>query len=131
MWLQENRPDILDSFLELYEMSDGRINTIAKMNEDILNSFVNFRPIYDPNPEQPNLIAQAVRSNYFNSLLSAIGTGAKALYGNLSGLVAEPVAYFGGAMSRKKLKDLQRGWMAYSAILDTQKKALPMLVRCS
>ena len=125
MWLQENRPDILDSFLELYEMSDGRINTIAKMNEDILNSFVNFRPIYDPNPDQPNLIAQAVRSNYFNSLLSAIGTGAKALYGNLSGLVAEPVAYFGGAMSRKKLKDLQRGWMAYSAILDTQKKALP------
>ena len=125
MWLQENRPDILDSFLELYEMSDGRINTIAKMNEDILNSFTNFRPIYDPNPDQPNLIAQAVRSNYFNSLLSAVGTAARALYGNLSGLVAEPVAYFGGAMARKQLKDLQRGWMAYSAIFDTQKKALP------
>ena len=125
MYLQENRPDILDSFLELYELSDGRINTIAKMNEDILNSFANFRPIYDPNPEQPNIIAQAVRSNYFNSLLSAAGTAARALYGNLSGLVAEPVAYFGGAMARKQFKDLQRGWMAYSAIFDTQKKALP------
>ena len=125
MWLQENRPDILDSFLELYELSDGRINTIAKMNEDILNSFTNFRPIYDPNPEQPNIIAQAVRSNYFNSLLSAPGTAARALYGNLSGLVAEPVAYFGGAMLRKDMKALQRGWMAYSAIFDTQKKALP------
>ncbi len=125
MWLQENRPDILDSFLELYELSDGRINTIAKMNEDILNSFVNFRPIYDPNPEQPNIIAQAVRSNYFNSLLSAIATGAKALYGNFSGLVAEPVAYFGGSMLHKDMKTLQRGWMAYSAIFDTQKKALP------
>ena len=125
MYLQENRPDILDSFLELYELSDGRINTIAKMNEDILNSFVNFRPIYDPNPEQPNIIAQAVRSNYFNSLLSAVGTASRALYGNLSGLVAEPVAYFGGAMLRKDMKALQRGWMAYSAIFDTQKKALP------
>ena len=125
MYLQENRPDILDSFLELYELSDGRINTIAKMNEDILNSFVNFRPIYDPNPEQPNLIVQAVRSNYFNSLLSAVGTASRALYGNLSGLVAEPVAYFGGAMLRKDMKALQRGWMAYSAIFDTQKKALP------
>lgn len=125
MYLQENRPDILDSFLELYELSDGRINTIAKMNEDILNSFTNFRPIYDPNPEQPNIIAQAVRSNYFNSLLSAPGTAARALYGNLSGLVAEPVAYFGGAMARGDLKALQRGWMAYSAIFDTQKKALP------
>jgi hypothetical protein len=125
MWLQENRPDILDSFLELYELSDGHINTIAKMNEDILNSFTNFRPIYDPNPEQPNIIAQAVRSNYFNSLLSAPGTAARALYGNLSGLIAEPVAYFGGAMLNKDMKALQRGWMAYSAIFDTQKKALP------
>jgi len=125
MYLQENRPDILDSFLELYELSDGRINTIAKMNEDILKSFTNFRPIYDPNPEQPNIIAQAVRSNYFNSLLSAPGTAARALYGNLSGLVAEPVTYFGGALLRKDMKALQRGWMAYSAIFDTQKKALP------
>ena len=125
MWLQENRPDILDSFLELYELSDGRINTIAKMNEDILNSFTNFRPIYDPNPEQPNIIAQAVRSNYFNSVLSAPGTAARALYGNLSGLIAEPVAYFGGAMARGDMKALQRGWMAYSAMFDTQKKALP------
>ena len=125
MWLQENRPDILDSFLELYELSDGRINTIAKMNEDILNSFTNFRPIYDPNPETPNIIAQAVRSNYFNSLLSAPGTAARALYGNLSGLIAEPVAYFGGALLSKDMKALQRGWMAYSAIFDTQKKALP------
>ena len=125
MWLQENRPDILDSFLELYELSDGRINTIAKMNDDILNSFTNFRPIYDPDPDQPNIIAQAVRSNYFNNLLSAPGTAARALYGNLSGLVAEPVAYFGGAMARGDLKALQRGWMAYSAIFDTQKKALP------
>ena len=125
MWLQENRPDILDSFLELYELSDGRINTIAKMNEDILNSFTNFRPIYDPNPETPNIIAQAVRSNYYNSLLSAPATAARALYGNLSGLVAEPVAYFGGALLRKDMKALQRGWMAYSAIFDTQKKALP------
>ncbi len=125
MYLQENRPDILDSFLELYELSDGRINTIAKMNEDILNSFTNFRPVYDPNPEQPNIIAQAVRSNYYNSLLSAVGTATKALYGNLGGIVSEPVSYFGGALLRKDMKALQRGWMAYSAIFDTQKKALP------
>ena len=125
MYLQKNRPDILDSFLELYELSDGKINTIAKMNDDILNTFVNLRPIYDPNPETPNIIAQAVRSNYFNSLLSAPATAAKALYGNLSGLVAEPVSYFAGSLLRKNMKDLQRGWMAYSAIFDTQQKALP------
>jgi len=54
-WLQTNRPDILDSFLELYELSDGKINTIAKMNEDILNSFVRWRPLLDGNPDAPNI----------------------------------------------------------------------------
>ena len=125
MWMQANRPDILDSFLELYELSDGRINTIAKMNEDILNSFANFRPVIDPTPDQPNIIAQAVRSNYFNSLLSSAETGAKALVGNIGGLIAEPVSYFGGALLHKDMKALQRGWMAYSSVVDTQKKALP------
>ena len=124
-YLQANRPEILDSFLELYELSDGKINTIAKMNDDILNTFVRWRPIYDGTPESPNILAQAVRGNYYNSLLSAPATAAKALYGNLSGLVSEPVAYFAGALMNKDLKSLQRGWMAYSALFDTQKKALP------
>ena len=124
-YLQANRPEILDSFLELYELSDGKINTIAKMNEDILNSFVRWRPLIDGNPEAPNILAQAVRSNYYNSLLSSGATAAKALYGNLSGLIAEPVAYFAGSMLRGDLKALQRGYMAYSSIIDTQKKALP------
>ncbi len=125
MYLQEHRPDILDSFLELYELSDGKINTIAKMNDDILKSFTDFRPIFDPNPDQPNLIAQAVRSNWFNGLLSAPVTAVKAVYGNISGVVAEPVAYFAGALASGDMKSVQRGWMAYSAIFDTQQKALP------
>jgi len=124
-YLQANRPEILDSFLELYELSDGKINTIAKMNEDILNSFVRWRPLIDGNPEAPNILAQAVRSNYYNSLLSSGATAAKALYGNFSGLIAEPVSYFAGSMLRGDLKAVQRGYMAYSSIIDTQKKALP------
>ena len=125
MYLQENNPEILDSFLELYELSDGKINTIAKMNEDILNSFVRWRPLIDGNPEAPNILAEAVRSNYYNSLLSSGATAAKALYGNLSGQIAEPIAYFAGSLLRQDLKSLQRGWMAYSSMIDTQKKAIP------
>ena len=125
MYLQENRPDILDSFLEMYELSDGEINTIAKMNDDILKSFTDFRPVFDPDPDKPNLIAQAVRSNYFNSLLSAPGTAASAIIGNIGGIVAEPIAYFAGSVARGDMKSLQRGWMAYSSVFDTQQKALP------
>ncbi len=125
MYLQENRPDILDSFLELYEMSDGKINTIAKINDDILKSFTDFRFVFDLDPDKPNLIAQAVRSNYYNSLLSAPGTAASAIIGNIGGIVAEPIAYFAGSVARGDMKSLQRGWMAYSSVFDTQQKALP------
>ena len=39
----------------------------------------------------------------------------------MGGLVSEPTTpYFGGALLRKDIKSLQRGWMAYSAIFDTQ-----------
>ncbi len=124
-YLQKNRPEMLDTFLELYEASDGEISSIYKLNEDILNKFVRTRLIYDPNPENPNLIVSALRGNYFNSLLSATSTAANALYGNLSGIVAEPVSYFAGSVMRGDLKSIQRGWMAYSAMFDTQKKALP------
>lgn len=123
-YLQENRPDILDAFLELYEISDGEINTIAKMNEEILNAFTKTRLLFDNNPESPNILVQAVRANYFNSKLSSPVTAAKALYGNLSGLVAEPVTYFAGALARQDMKAVQRGLLAYGSVVDTQKKAL-------
>jgi hypothetical protein len=124
-YLEENNPEVLDSFLELYELSDGKINSITKMNEDILNTFVRWRPLIDNAPDAPNILDQAVRANFFNSILSSVGTAGRALYGNLSGLVAEPISYFAGSMLRGDLKSVQRGWMAYSAILDTQMKALP------
>jgi len=124
-YLQKNRPDILDTFLELYEKTDGKIHSISTLNDSILKSYVFMRPFIDKDPDAPNLIMQAVKGNYFNSILSATTSGAKALYGNFSGHVEQPIAYFAGAMMRGKLKDVQRGWMAYNSIFETQKKALP------
>ena len=125
MYLQENNPEILDTFLELYEHSDGKINTIARMNEDIVKSFAKFNYLYDPDPSTPNIIGEAVRANWFNSKLSAFLTSSGALVGNLGGIIAEPITYFAGAMLRKDLKSAQRGWMAYNAFFDTQRKSLP------
>jgi hypothetical protein len=124
-YLKNEQPKTAEALMELYELSDGKINSISKLNEDILNTFTRWRPLIDRKPDAPNILAQAVRSNYFNSMLSSIETGATALYGNLGGIIAEPVAYFAGAALRKDMDSIQRGWMAYSAIFDTQRKALP------
>ncbi len=124
-YLKNEHPKTAEALMELYELSDGKINSISKLNEDILNSFTRWRPLIDRNPDAPNILAQALRSNYFNSMLSSIETGATALYGNLGGIIAEPVAYFAGAVLRRDMDSIQRGWMAYSSIFDTQRKALP------
>jgi hypothetical protein len=124
-YLMNDSPKTAEALLELYELSDGKINSITKMNEDILNAFTRWRPFIDREPDAPNILAQAVRGNFFNSMLSSVGTGLQALYGNLGGIIAEPVSYFAGAVLRRDLDSIQRGWMAYNAIFDTQQKALP------
>ena len=124
-YLNNYHPKVAEAFMELYELTDGRINSIQRLNDDIKLSLTKFRPLYDGNPEAPNIIMQAVRGNYFNSMLSSFGSGAKALYGNLGGTIAEPINYFVGAAMRQDMDSIKRGWMAYSAVWDTQRKALP------
>ena len=123
--LRNTSPKTAEALMELYEMTDGDINSIAKLNENLRYTFTKFRPLYDDRPDAPNILTQAFRGNFLNSILSAIGTGTQALYGNLGGTIAEPVTYFAGALLRRDMDSLQRGWMAYSALWDTQKKALP------
>ena len=125
-YLNTYHPKTAEALMELYELSDGKINSITKLTEDINHSFLRHRPLIDRHPDAPNILVQAVRGNYYNSMLSSFGTGAAALFGNLGGIIAEPISYFAGAALRRWDTDsLQRGWMAYSAILDTQRKALP------
>jgi hypothetical protein len=125
-WFEENEPEMLEVFQELYELSDGRIKNINDINTNIRNSFTNWNMLWKKDPEgAKNILAGALRANHQNSMLSSAETGGAALLGNLTGIVNQPVSYFAGAVSRGDLKQIQRGWMAYSAVLDTTKKALP------
>lgn len=124
-WFQENEPEMVEVFQEMYELSDGRIKDINDINKAIRNSFTNWNVWWKKDPNAKNMLAGALRANYQNSLLSSAETGSSALLGNLGGLVAQPLSYFAGAVSRGDLKDLQRGWMAYSSVFDTMQKALP------
>ena len=124
-YLNTYHPKTAEALLELYELSDGKINSITKLTEDINHSFLRHAPLIDADPDAPNILVQAVRANYYNSMLSAIGTASTALFGQLGGIISEPVSYFAGALLSKDLDSVQRGWMAYNAIWDTQRKALP------
>lgn len=125
-WFEENEPEMLDAFMEMYELTDGRIKNINDINRSIRDSFTNFNVFWKKDPDgAKNMLLGALRANHQNSMLSGAETGSSALIGNLTGVISQPASYFAGAISRGAFQDIQRGWMAYSAVWDTTKKSLP------
>ena len=124
--IADNQPELMDQFLMAYELTDGRIDTIAKMNQYIYGMTADLgKSIINLNPEVENKLIAGVWSNVYNSILSAFVTPIQALVGNFGGIVSQPVAHFAGAIMSADLKAVQRGWMAYSSIGETMQRALP------
>lgn len=121
-----NQPHIMDQFLMAYELTDGRIDTIVKMNQyiaemttDLGKGFINL------NPEVQNKLVAGVWSNIYNSVLSAFKTPIQALVGNFGGIISQPISHFAGAVMSGDLKAIQRGWVAYGSMGETLNRALP------
>jgi len=122
-----NQPQLMDQFLMAYELTDGSIDTITKMNNYIAGMTTDLgKAIINLNPEVENKLIAGVWSNVYNSILSAFKTPIQALSGNFGGIISQPISYFAGAaLSGKGLKAMQRGWIAYSSVGETMRKALP------
>ena len=120
-----NQPQLMDQFLLAYELTDGNIDTIIKMNKWISEMTVDLgKGIINLNPEVQNKIIAGVWSNIYNNILG-IGSTVKALVGNFGGIIAQPTAHFAGALMSADLKGIQRGWVAYSSIGETLQRAMP------
>ena len=124
--IADNQPQLMDQFLMAYELTDGRVDTIVKMNNYISQMTTDLgKGIIDLNPEVQNKLVAGVWSNIYNSVLSAFVTPIKALAGNFGGIISQPVSHFAGAVMSADLEAIQRGWIAYSSIGETMKRALP------
>jgi len=123
--IASNQPQLMDQFLLAYELTDGKIDTIIKMNKYISEMTTDLgKGIINLNPEVQNKLVAGVWSNIYNSILG-IGSSVKALVGNFGGIIAQPTAHFAGALMSADLKGVQRGWVAYSSLGETLQRALP------
>ena len=121
-----NQPQLMDQFLMAYELTDGKIDTIAKMNKYISEMTIDLgKGIVNLNPEVENKLIAGVWSNVYNSMLSAFSTPIQALVGNFGGIISQPISHFAGAALGTDMKAVQRGWIAYSSIGETLQRALP------
>ncbi len=125
--IQEEAPEWAKAIRLAYELSEGDVQSIKGINKYIENTFgvAPEKLIYDASPEIPSLINKGIQTNIFNSMLSAIGTPAKALFGNFGGFIAEPAHVFYGALRSGDVKQLRRASWMYFGITDTLQKSFP------
>ena len=121
--VKEQKPSMLAPLMLAYELTDGKINSITKLNKYLTNSAgVLSKALVDFNTDLPSAYLKAWWSNVYNSTLSAVGTPIKAGVSNAFLLAERPVATFAGALVERDAQTLRRGMYQYGAALETLNK---------
>ena len=122
--IAKERPEFLRPLMLAYEFSDGKIDTMHKLNQFVRESLGTINKAFiDGKPEIPSILMRSFWSNIYNSALSAFGTPLKAGLGNMGGIIADPVSLFSGALLSGDVKILKRGLHVYGGVGDTLQKA--------
>lgn len=123
--IKAERPEMLAPLMMAYEFTDGKVDTISKLNNYVRNSLgVLSKAFFDGEPEIPSAVMRGFWSNVYNSTLSAIGTPIKAGVSNIALLAERPIAQAAGAIINGDGKAVRRGWYQYSAAWDTLTNSL-------
>ena len=85
--IQFNQPRLMEEFLFAYELTDGSVDTIVKMNRWIQEQTVDLgKAFVNLNPEVENKLVAGVWSTIYNSILGPV-SAVKAAVGNFGGIV--------------------------------------------
>jgi hypothetical protein len=123
--VKEQRPDLLAPLMMAYEFTDGKVDTIGKLNNYVRNSLGVFsKAVFDGDPSIPSTVMRGFWSNLYNSTLSAIGTPIKAGVSNIALLAERPITQAAGALINGDMATFRKGWYQYSAAWDTLNKGL-------
>ncbi len=123
--VQKERPKMLGPLMLAYEITDGNVDTITKLNNYVKNTTgVVRKSLIDLQPELPSAWTQGVWSNIYNSVLSAIGTPLKAGFSNTVLMVERPLATYAGALVGRDWHTIRRANFMYTVAMgDTLQKA--------
>ena len=133
--LKEN-PAMLDPIRLAYELTDGEINTVTKLNNYVRQSTSALqKALIDPQPDIPNIFVQGHFATIYNSILSALGTPVKAGVSSVVLLGERPIATglagLGGLVRPgtrgTSAKVLKRAWFGYSNLLGALQKSIPYM----
>ena len=110
------QPEMLKPLMLAYEMTDGNVDTITKLNNYLKQSTGIFRKAFiDLQPEIPSVVLKGFWSNVYNSTLSAFATPIKAGLSAGAQLIEKPMRTMAGGLMTGDLATVRRGWYQYSA----------------
>jgi len=116
-FMAKERRSFLKPLQMMWEMSDGNIDTLAKMHTFVNNSLPMLnKGFIDLQPEIPNVILTGMKSTLYNSVLSAFATPIKAGQANAVLTAIKPLSVFAGAMT--DVRTLKRAAYQYSNLGD-------------
>ena len=123
--VKAERPEMLAPLMMAYEFTDGKVDTISKLNNYVRNSLGTIsKAFFDGEPDIPSVVMRGFWANVYNSTLSAIGTPIKAGVSNIALLAERPISQMAGAVINGDMASVRRGWYQYSAAWDTLTNAL-------
>ena len=113
------QPEMLKPLMLAYEMTDGNVDTITKMNRYLKESTGILRKAFiDLNPEIPSVVLKGFFSNVYNGTLSAFGTPIKAGLSAGAQIIEKPLRGMVGGMLNGDMSTVRRSWYQYSAFGD-------------
>jgi len=118
--ISKEQPEMLEPLMLAYELTDGSVSTITKLNNYLRQSTGVFNKAFiDAQPEIPSVIMKGFYSNLYNSTLSAFGTPIRAGISNAVQLIEKPVRTMAGGLLNGDLKTVRRGWYQYSSVVES------------
>ena len=119
--VNKERPELFGPLMLAWEHTDGKINTMTKLNNYINNSTGMFsKLLVDTQSEIPSAWTQGVWANIYNSVLSSVVTPTVAGISNAALIVERPVATFmGAAINGMDRTQMRRALYQYQAFGDS------------
>ena len=114
--IAQEDPEMLKPLMLAYELTDGNVDTITKLNNYLKQSTgILNKAFIDLQPEIPSVVLKGFYSNLYNSTLSAFGTPIKAGLSAAAQLIEKPLRTMAGGMLNGDMQTVRRGWYQYSA----------------
>jgi hypothetical protein len=120
--IAKKNPERVKPFLKAYDMSNGNIDTIEKLNAYANKLVSPSGTIIDLDPKSPNLFAQAVRSIRYNSVLSGLAP-LRAFAGNSMLLALKPVTTLAGSALTGNAAGVKRALWTFGGGVEVFKRA--------